>query len=277
MPNQVPTLLIGYDVENSADPGIVSRFLSKVEEIHKEFSAPATFFLVGKVVENNWRELADLHRRCRLFDYQQHTYSHMLLKTVCMDDGKRITVVKAGSLEQIEDEISRANRILKEKLGVECQGLTGPWGYYRGLCDRPDILEILDRNGICFTRTWARDHKDYQPVPFDIQPFWYQAQGFPNILEFALHGWQDVHWRNVNGWDNLSGYLAMLRKTADMVADRGIVWSHGSHDWSSIRSDPEMSVIRGLIEHALGRGIRIVDYRTYYMEAMSTRVSGQGP
>jgi peptidoglycan/xylan/chitin deacetylase (PgdA/CDA1 family) len=277
MSKHVPTLLIGYDVESSTDSDTVRRFLTKVEEIHRDLSVPATFFLVGKVVENNSQELVDLGRRCELFDYQQHTYSHMLLKTVCMDDGKKVTIVKAGSVEQVDDEVAHANRVLKEKLGVEGCGLTGPWGYYRGLSDRPDLLEILKRNGIGFARTWARDQNDYQPVSFDIQPFWYEPQGYPDILEFAIHGWQDVHWRNVYGWENLDGYLGMLRETVDMVASRGIVWSYGTHDWSSLRSDPEMSIMKGLMEHALNQGLRIVDYKTYYLEAISAKGSAPGP
>lgn len=271
MGNPEPTLLIGYDVESSTDPATVSRFLNRAEGVHSQLSAPCTFFLVGKVVENNWKDLIELRERCELFDYQQHTYSHMLLKTVCMDDSKKITVVRGGTLEEIEEEVSRTNRILAERLGVECWGLTGPWGYYRGLSDRPDLLEILDRNGIKFVRTWARDEKDFQPVPFDVKPFWYEPQGFPRIFEFPIHGWQDVHWKDINGWENIDGYLKLLKDTVDLVAERGIVWSYGSHDWSSIKNDDEMSVMRDFIEYAKDKGVRIVDNKTYYLEALKRK------
>lgn len=272
MAERDPVLMIGYDVESSQGPETVSRFLGKVEEVHSEFEAPSTFFIVGKVAENCWEELAELRDRCDLFDYQQHTYSHVLLKTVCMDDGKDITLVKAGSLEEIEEEVSRTNRILKERLGVDCWGLTGPWGYYRGLCDRPDILEILSRNGIKFVRTWGRNEKDYQPVPLDVQPFWYEVQGFPEIMEFPIHGWQDVHWRNVNGWERTREYLNFLKKTVEIVAERGLIWSHGTHDWSSIKEDAEMSVIRGLLEHAGERGLRFMDYKSFYLGALGRKI-----
>ncbi len=265
------TLLIGYDVESSSDPSIVRRFLEKAEEVHSDLSAPCTLFLVGKVVEANSKELADLRRRCDLFDYEQHTYSHMLLKTVCIDDGTKVTLVKGGTPGEIEIEISKTNQLLAERLGVECWGLTGPWGYYRGLCDRPDLLEILNRNGIRFLRTYARNEKDFQPLSFEIQPFWYAVQGFPDMLELCIHGWQDVYWRSLNGWENLQGYLDLLRQTAEMVAKKGLVWSYGSHDWSSIKSDPEMSVMYAFIQYAKKIGLRIVDYRSFYLEALRGR------
>lgn len=267
------TLLIGYDVESSGDPSTVRRFLEKAGKVHSDLSAPCTFFLVGKVVEGNWQELAELRQSWDLFNYEQHTYSHMLLKTVCIDDGEKITLVKGGSPEEIEREISRTNQILSERLGVQCWGLTGPWGYYRGLCDRPDLLEILNRNGIRFLRTYARDERDFQPVSFEIQPFWYRPQGFPDMLELGIHGWQDVYWRSINGWENTKGYLDLLKDTVDMVARRGLVWSYGSHDWSSIKADPEMSVMRGFIEYAKDSGLRTLNYRSFYLEAMKARAT----
>ena len=259
-----PTLLIGYDVECDQDPSVVSRFLERAEEVHSDLGVPCTFFLMGKVIENNLDDLVELRDRCDLIDYQQHTYSHLLLKTVCMDDGNEIRLVRGGSLEQIEEEVSKTNSLLMDGLGVKCMGLTGPWAYYRGLSDRPDILDVLARHGIRFTRTWGRDENDYQPVDLDIRPFRYELQGHPEIMEFPIHGWQDVHWKMVNGWDRTGEYLEFLKGTADLVAERGLVWSHGTHDWSSIREDPEMDTIRGLLEHAAERGIETVDYRTYY-------------
>ncbi len=265
------TLLVGYDVESSGDPSVVSRFIARAEKVHSDLNAPCTFFIVGKVVKNNWRDLEGLQERSELFDYEQHTYSHMLLKTVLMDDGRERTMVRAGTPEQIEGEIAKTNRILRERLGVECRGLTGPWGYYRGLSDRPDLLEILDRNGIRFVRTWARNEKDYQPVSFEVQPFWYDVQGFPTIMEFPIQGWQDVHWRNVNGWGKTREYLSFLRATVDEVAEGNLIWDFGTHDWSSIREDPEMSIMRGLIEYARDSDMRIVDYGTFYDESVAAR------
>ncbi len=79
------------------------------------------------------------------FDFQQHTYSHVLLKTVVVKDKNNSAYsrrphekyVEGGSLKVIRKEVKMANNSLKKYLDVTCQGIRGPYGYYRGLSDRP--------------------------------------------------------------------------------------------------------------------------------------------
>ncbi len=256
------TLLIGYDVECMHDPEVTGAFLKKAAEVHREH--PCTLFLCGKVIENNVRDLENLADN-PMFDFQQHTYSHQLLKTVCIDRGDgKLEVHRSMPFSQIEDEVGRTSELIRKHFDKECVGITGPYAYYRGLADRPDILEVLHGLGIRFTRTYGRDHRDYQPVSFGIQPFRYEAQGFPDILEFPIHGWQDVYWREINGWDNTKGYIRHLRGCMQYIARHDKVWSYGSHDWSSIREDPDMTIIRSLIEDADRRGVKIASYLGYY-------------
>ena len=147
-----------------------------------------------------------------LFDLQQHTYSHQLLKTVHIDDGKSIRVVRGVSPEETRQEVRKTTELLRTALGVECIGITGPWCYYRGLRDRPDILQVLWEEGIRFTRTDGRNEHDWHPVAIDLQPYWYDALGFPDILEIPIHGWHDCVIRGeVLGWHDLDGYVASVR------------------------------------------------------------------
>ena len=44
---------------------------------------PATFFLCGRTIELNKE---DPFARHPLFDLKQHTYNHVLLKSVCIED-----------------------------------------------------------------------------------------------------------------------------------------------------------------------------------------------
>jgi len=266
------TLLIGYDVECVDDPDLTRAFVRQARRVHGELGAPCTLFLVGRVVEQRADEFAPLLGD-PLFDLQQHTYSHVLLKTVCLDDGEKVTLVRGGTLEQIDDEIGRTNALLKARLGIECTGLTGPWCYYRGLMDRPDLLEVVHRHGLRFLRTFGRNEKDFQPVPFEWQPFFYEPQGFPEILECMIHGWQDVHWKMLWGYGNLAGYGAHLRECLDSLAGSDLVFSYGTHDWSSLREDPQMSVIRGFIEQARCHGLRLLTYADYYRERLAARAA----
>jgi len=256
------TLLIGYDVE-AQEPEITERFLKKAGEIHRALKVPCTMFLVGKTLEKNINGCQDLTKN-ELIDFQQHTYSHMLLKTVVIETEGKIKLLKGGSLSEIEEEVRKTNELLNKYLNVECIGLSGPWGYYRGLSDRPDILEILHNSGIHFTSTYGRNEKDFQPVDFEVQPFWYGPQGFDNILEVPSQGWQDVYLRDKYGWANLDAYLKHIKKDLDYIFEHDLVRAYCQHDWSSIRNDPDMSLTRQVIEYALEKGIKVMSYREYY-------------
>ena len=77
------TLLIGYDVE-SQDPEITGTFFKKVREIHQAFKTPCTMFLVSKTLKKNVKNCQDLAKD-ELFNFEQHTYSHILLKTIVVE------------------------------------------------------------------------------------------------------------------------------------------------------------------------------------------------
>ena len=48
-------------------------------------------------------------------------------------------------------------------------------GVKRGIvADRPDLLAMLDLANIRYVRSWGRDARGWQPVSFDVQPFFYE-------------------------------------------------------------------------------------------------------
>ena len=49
--------------------------------------------------------------------------------------------------------------------------------------DRPDSLSILHDQGIRYLRSLGRDWHEGQPRDLDRQPFWYDAQGYPEMLD----------------------------------------------------------------------------------------------
>jgi peptidoglycan/xylan/chitin deacetylase (PgdA/CDA1 family) len=260
------TLLIGYDVEARDSGDVTPRFLQQATALHHRLAAPATLFVVGQTLEQ-WIPQFQAIAADPLFDVQQHTFSHQLLKTVYIEDGKSIRVVRGVSLEETRQEVRKTSDLLREQLGVACIGLTGPWCYYRGLRDRPDLLEVLWAEGIRFTRTDGRNERDWHPVPIDLQPYWYEALGFPEMLEIPIHGWHDCVIRaEVLGWENLDSYVESVKPYIDRAADEDKVFSLCQHDWSSIREDPEMRATEALIRYAQARGLRIMSYRAYYEE-----------
>lgn len=265
------TLLIGYDVEWTGSEAITATFLQQASELHHRLDAPATMFVVGRTLER-WLPEFRVIAADPLFDLQQHTYSHQLLKTVCIDNGRTMRVVRGVTPEQTREEIRKTTELLREQIGVECIGLTGPWCYYRGLRDRPDILAVLWDEGIRFCRTDGRNERDYHPVSIDLQPYWYEAAGFPEILEIPIHGWHDCEIReNVLGWADLVGYVASVTPYLDRAADENKVFSLCQHDWSSIREDPELRATEAIIRYARRRGLQIMTYQTYYEQSRLAR------
>lgn len=260
-------LLIGYDVEATGRPEVTRGFLRAAAALHRDLRAPCTLFLVGRTAEENADALQEL-RDDPLFDLQQHTYSHQLLKTVCLQepDGT-FRLFRGIGLEEIREEVRRANDALRRIVGRPATGICGPYNYYRGLMDRPDILEVLWAEGIRFTRTYGRNAQDYQPTPFEVQPFRYEPQGFPEMLEIPIQGFQDCYLRERLGWENVDAYTRWILSDLELVARRGWTWSYCQHDWSN-RCDPEMSILRRLLERARELGVEVMSHEACYRRRM---------
>ncbi len=264
-PSGQGTFLIGYDVEARA-VDVTRAFLRRVLEIHEATGVPATFFLCGRTIEVNREELRPFAQHS-LFDLQQHTYNHILLKSVCIEDpDEGVRFFKGGTLDQIRDEVRRTTELLDAEYGVKCRGLTGPYCYYRGLVDRQDILEVLWEEGIRFTRTWGRNEKDWQPVELDVQPFWYAPQGFPAMLEVPIHGWQDISLRKTVGWNNFQGFLEGTYPYMERAAAEGLVFSFCTHDHSSTREDPRMQITESVLRRAKDLGMTTMTYAAFHRQ-----------
>ena len=276
------TLLIGYDVEFGSDdlpselgpPDATARFLEATARVHAETTTSATMFVTGQTLEQNATAFQEMAGE-RVFDFQQHTYSHRTLKASWgIPEGRHVPTwcVAGMSLTEIREEVSKTNRLLEEILDVTCIGLTAPTGCHMGLYDRPDILAVLHDEGMRLLRTWGRDNRGaFYLAPgacqAKIQPFWYEAPGFGDMLEFPIHG-NDYNVRKEMGWEDADGYLAWTRQQIDDVAARDVVWSYAIHDHSAIRDDPEMALVQNMIEYALDKGVTV---RTYGEEYELTR------
>lgn len=265
------TMLIGYDVEWRADGDVTAEFLRQAAAVHHRLGVPATLFVVGQTLER-WIPQFRAIAADPLFDVQQHTYSHRLLKTVYIEHDGVVRVEQGIGLEAIRQEVRTTSELLRTRVGVECLGLTGPWCYYRGLRDRPDILRILREEGIRFTRTDGRNERDWHPVTLDVQPYWYDALGFPDILEIPIHGWHDNVLRSeVLGWEDLPAYVEAVKPYIDRAAMEDKVFSLCQHDWSSIRHDPAMTATEALLRYAQGQGLHFSTYKGYYEAAKATK------
>lgn len=267
MASDSATFLLGYNVESAAGtpPTAVRSFLRAAVRLHTELQTPCTFFVRGWALEAH----ADEFRRARdtgqgLIDFQQYTYSGVPLKSVCRQDHLGVKVFRGASLEKCCADLERATAVFERVFGDKPIGLAGPLGYYRGLSDRPDILEVLKCLGIRFTRTYTRNARDASPLAFEVQPFRYGAQGFPDILEIPGQGWPDVLLREALGLSELDKYVQHVKKDLDYVFAKKLTWSFMQHDWSSVAEDPDMNATRAILEYVRNLGLRVQTHREYF-------------
>jgi hypothetical protein len=257
-------LVIGYNVEGGEDPSGVPDFLESVRACHEDAEAPCTLYLRNDIAQKYGKQIAPFARN-PLFDLQITIRGP--LKTICQEAEGDTTVWPAADLEATQAELSEAVQTIADISGNEPIGLSDSMGAYRGLQDRPEILDMLDAHSIRYCRTYARNQFDWQPVDFTVEPFWYTFQGYAEIMEFPSQGWQQSILRKLYGWEDKEGYVGYIKEDADEVASRDkLVWSYWAQDWSAQREDSDLTIIQGLITHARSCGIEVTSQTQAYLK-----------
>src|SRR5207247_6641938 len=91
-----------------------------------------------------------------LFDVQQHTFSHVPFKDIVYSPAPGLVgTIPAAPREALVEELAFTSRLIRDHLGGECVGLRTPFGYHRGLRDRPDLLEIVRAPGLHYITSWG--------------------------------------------------------------------------------------------------------------------------
>jgi peptidoglycan/xylan/chitin deacetylase (PgdA/CDA1 family) len=272
------TILLGVDVEK-ADPCSANYAQLGLEFVRQE-GIPATWYVTGQTLERYPKAFAEADRS-GLVDIQAHTYGHILLKTVLIEVPPGYTIhqskdwfcMRGSSVDEVDRDLARCQQVFQDVLGRRAVGLTAPWGYYRGLGDRPDLLEIVYKHGFRFLRSFARNERDGQPVPMAWQPYFYRAQQFPDVLELLIQDNQDdFYYMAFNNLSDASKYPEHLRRMAEHVVANDFVWSLATHDHDC--ETPEgfrrkTSWLRDLVRHGKELGIRFLTGSQYYAERMA--------
>ena len=114
--------------------------LASVEQITrvlKRYDAPATFCIVGKVLERAGDDLADLLKDNPMFDIASHTYSHMGISS----DTPVVLRQFSAELEQTSDLIARY-------FGAGPIGFCAPRWFLQGATGTPKAARYLIGTGI---------------------------------------------------------------------------------------------------------------------------------
>jgi peptidoglycan/xylan/chitin deacetylase (PgdA/CDA1 family) len=274
------TILVCYDVETASES--TDGFLAGAAIMHRELGIPATIFLTGKTIEARTPACAAAERE-PLFTIGQHTYNHVLLKSVFMQPGdgkpchgKDNFVIEGGTYEQLTEEVNQTQELYLKTFGRPCRGFTTPWGYYRGLADRPDLLRMLHRAGIRWLRSYARDYRDCQPTPYDVQPYFYEPHGLPDLLEIPVQGYQDdFYWDRFDDRRHGKTYYEYLDWALQHVAANDLVFCLNSHDHATPTveafNQTKGAWLRPALERGRALGLRFLGCEEFYRERLAAR------
>ncbi len=279
------TLLIGYDTESAAvgeglarflgpgvpqyraalDPDSTRRGVALLARLHELLEAPCTFFVCGRTLLHALDAVEPL-AGSPLFDIQQHTYSHVVFRDVRYraEGAETEAVLPETPHVALREELRFTSELIRRYLGRECIGVRTPFGYFRGLRDRPDLLRIVRETGHTFVSSWGRNEENGNPTPW-VQPFAYGEEGFPELLEIPFQFWLDGVWFDVHGYDQGAAFGRALEGAVDEIADRDLVFATAFHEWCALEANEEgTGWIRALIRHARRRGVEIMTYADYW-------------
>ena len=241
---------------------------------------PATFFVVGLLLEKAGDRLASILRRSPLVEVQSHSYHHVGLK----NDGPEAP-------DTLRRELRTASDRIVEFFGEKPIGMCAPGNFYRGLQGYPALLQVMSEEGYRFIGTdGAGPPEQPMPAPF-TQPYWYADDGFPDLLEVPITGWHCNMLFNTGGQSNgfkpqvgfpdgtmleripetvEEGFAARAREFQYAI-DNELVYAPGNHPWSVYRFDPEMEHLSGLIEMARANGVPVTNCSGLYEHCLARR------
>ncbi len=226
-----------------------------VAEAHLERGAPATFFIVARLLDAARRELVDILDH-PIFEVASHSYTHPDIKDYLHDD------------HRLRHEIADSKKAIEDAFGRAVIGFTTPGGYEDGYIGQPKVPEILCEAGYRYLRSVGTGPHYSMPAPLH-QPFWYDAEGCAELLEIPTHAWHDnvltgqhglVAWPPTLPWDyptrmptDAQGVYEAYAPGIDHAARAGLVaYVPTFHPWSIYRIDQRAAHIAMLLDHADG-------------------------
>ena len=251
--------------------------LGIIWKVHREFDAPLTTFVVGRVAVSDGKELKRLiDEGGDLFDVNSHYYSHT--RVVRKIPWSR----PQPSPTLIEHETLRGVAAVRDILDRPCRGIQAPGGVSAGYRGLDENLSPMRKANVEWDSSYARSVKT-EANPCDLYgPFHYGEDGYEEILELPVHGWTDCTLKALAGpgigragqyaqyivrWPSAYLYPSSFvetpqeefevhRQSLDAGCEAGLPsFCLGFHPWTIVRDqDPEAEVIRLLLQYAKDRG-----------------------
>jgi peptidoglycan/xylan/chitin deacetylase (PgdA/CDA1 family) len=226
-----------------------------VAEVHLERNAPATFFIVAKLLDSATAQLVEILDQ-PIFEIACHSYTHNDIKEYLNDDS------------WLRHEVVDSKKAIEDAFGRPVIGFTAPGGYENGFMGEPRFVELLWESGYRYIRSVGCGPNLSMPAPLH-QPFWYADEGAQGLLELPTHAWHDntltgqhgmVSWPPTLPWSYPSemptdarGVYEAYAPGIDYTAESGLaIYQPTFHPWSIYRIDQQAGQIAMLLDHALG-------------------------
>lgn len=265
-----PVFVPAYDTESA---GACLQGCRQIARVHRQRGVPATFFIVGRLLETEGTAYRDLLDEPDLFEIASHTYSHKLLRNQGF----------AGpgvSPEQVHEEIHRGKALVEQCFERPCLGLRPGCGFEAGLRGAPEVLAEIAGAGLTYVSSRLWGPHSTVPAPL-VQAHSYAEEGFPQLWEFPGHGWHEnvlkghnatpgrlLLWPPVYPEMQLPGYVRtpeeefnvhrffIDRAMAEGLEYVTLIW----HPWSLYRFDPAMKMVELLLDYVAQQGLRFARF-----------------
>ncbi|HOM81060.1 MAG TPA: polysaccharide deacetylase family protein [Armatimonadota bacterium] len=268
-------VIFAYDLENAE---LCVQAAPVLARLHEEHQVPATFFCLGRVLEQKGAQLKPILGRSPLFDLQSHTYAHRMLRDNAMHG-------PGVSLDVLREEITLGKEWVERVFERPCIGTRSGCGFFQGMRGAPDRLAIFAECGVRYISTYLRGPADSIPSGLQ-QAHWYTEDGFPNLLELPGHGWHDnvlkgprssmlcLSWPPVLSWGipnrpvrDPEEELAVQRVWYERAFSLGLDYiSLVYHPHSVYRQSPDCQIIDLLIRLVKSMGLPTTTYTDLYRE-----------
>lgn len=239
-------------------------------DIAEQYGVKLHFFYVcNGLEEEDIQYLQEILRRGHVID--SHTYSHQH--------------VAQSSPKLLDQELSIANRLLLEKLGITSTVLRGPYGYKRGWLNlQVENRKVILKNGFRWLSgeyddlVYSQTFSEWIRSPETNIPYRYPE----GLVEIPFQGWSDrmwfdmrpevdpqiiAEWREKNGhkpvasdwkapWtmpNALDGWIELNLSTVDTAYELRTLWVPVWHPYTHYLHDPEARALETLLQHAAAK------------------------
>ena len=263
--------LASYDIESER----CLQGVRRIAEHHKAHRIPATFFIVGELLQNEaWAGELVGYIDDPLFEIGNHTFSHLLLRFG--------HAVDEAFLLLFAEELQKTNDAIQHYFGKNPIGFRSPMGFPGGLRGETALLNVLWNAGLRYICTQALGKHGTVPAPL-ADPYYYDEEDILHpILEIPAHGWHDNVLKGYNfcpvAWP--PSQVPYPEQAPVIAAEEFSIWKDWItyaesmnapyfapvfHPWSVYRFNQEAETIRLLLEYLTDQDIPTKTYGEMYM------------